>query len=53
MQNPYKPKVKSVSPIHIKTAAKKSRGPYRFPCIKIPPIRTGISLQHLNITCVG
>ena len=32
--------------------ARNSRGPYLLPWIRIPPTRTGISLQHLKITWV-
>lgn len=49
----YTPNVNNVSPIHINIAAVKSKGPYRFPCIRILPIKTGINLQLLKITCVG
>lgn len=34
-------------------AAKRVRGRRRSPCINIPPIMTGMSLQHLKMTCVG
>lgn len=50
---PYKPKVNSVKPMHIRTAAVKSSGPYRLPCIRMLPASTGISLQLLKMTCVG
>lgn len=46
-------KVNNINPAHIHDAATISITLYTFCCTNIPPIITGISLQHLNITCVG
>merc|ERR1740129_2270565 len=46
-------KVKIAKPIHIDIAATKSMIENFFLCKIIPPINTGISLQHLNTTWVG
>lgn len=47
------PNVNVANPMHMAMAARKSNGPWLFFWIKMLPIRTGTSLQHLNITCVG
>lgn len=46
-------KVNNINPAHMHDAATISIILYTFFWINIPPIITGISLQHLNITCVG
>ena len=43
-------RVKKMRPRHMKAAAVKSISPYLLPCMRIPPINTGMSLQHLNMT---
>lgn len=45
--------VNNASPTHMAKAAKKSRGPTCFFWMTMLPINTGISLQHLKMTCVG
>ena len=42
--------VKTASPTHIRSAAAKSKMPYFFPWITMPPRSTGINLQLLKMT---
>ena len=43
-------RLKKIRPRHMKPAAVKSIRPYLLPCMRIPPMRTGMSLQHLKMT---